>query len=110
VDLDWFAVDNLAQAPLTLLYQLTRSDLWLNVSGFLLGPLLNRLPDYIAPPYHVTVQTPAGPQTTTQTVSGFGMLPLVHVDGAHALLVIGAYALLFAATAIVLTRTRDVQE
>ncbi len=110
VGLSWFAVDNLARTALTLMYQLTHSDFWLNVSGFLLGPLLNRLPDYIAPPYHVTVQTPAGPQTTTQIVSGFGMMPLVRVDGAHALLVIGAYALVFAATAIVLTRTRDVQE
>jgi ABC-2 type transport system permease protein len=110
VGLGWFAVDNLLRTPLTLLYQLTHSEFWLNVSGFLLGPLLNRLPDYIAPPYHVTVQTPAGPQTTTQTVSGFGMMPLARVDGTHALLVIGAYALVFAATAIVLTRTRDVQE
>jgi hypothetical protein len=110
VGLGWFAVDNLLRAPLTLFYQLTHSDFWLSVSAFLLGPLLNRLPDYIASPYHMTVQTPVGPQTTTQTVSGFGMMPLVQVDGIHALLVIGAYALVFAVTAIVLTRSRDVQE
>ncbi len=110
VGLSWFAVDNLARTPLSLLYQLTHNDFWLNLSGFLLGPLLNRLPDYIAPPYHVVVQGPTGPTTVTQTVYGFGMLPLAHVDGTHALLVIGAYALVFAATAIALTRTRDVQE
>jgi ABC-2 type transport system permease protein len=110
VGLSWFAVDNLARLPLSLLYQFTHNDLWRQLSGYLLGLMLNRLPDYIAPPYHVTIQTPAGPQTITQPVTGFGILPLTPVDGARALLVIGAYALLFAAAAILLTRWRDVQE
>jgi hypothetical protein len=110
VGLSWFAVDNLAIIPLSLLSQFTHNDLWRQVSGYLLGLMLNRLPDYIVPPYHVTLQTPAGPQTVAQTVSGFGPLPLVHVDGTHALLVIGGYALVFAAAAVVLARVRDVRE
>jgi ABC-type transport system involved in multi-copper enzyme maturation permease subunit len=110
VGLSWFAVDNLLTIPLTLLFQFTHNDLWRQLSGYLLGLMLNRLPDYIVPPYHVTVQTASGPETVAHSVSGFGILPLVQVDGTHALLVIGGYALIFAATAIVLTRARDVHE
>lgn len=110
VGLSWFAVDNLATIPLTLAYQITHADFWLNVSGFLLGPLLNRLPDYIAPAWHVTTQGAHGPVTVAQSVSGFGLKPLVTVDGTYALLVIGGYAVVFAATVVVFTRWRDVQE
>ncbi len=95
--------------PKPSIHAINTLDCWLNVSGFLMSPWLNHPPDYIAPPYHVTMQTGAGPKTT-QSVSGFGMMPLVHVDGADVLLLIGAYALVFAASAIVLTRMRDVQE
>ena len=110
VGLSWFAVDNLATIPLTLAYQITHNAFWLNVSGFLLGPLLNRLPDYIAPAWHVTAHGAHGPVTVAQPVYGFGMRPLVTVSGAQALLVIGSYAVVFAATAVVFTRWRDVQE
>jgi hypothetical protein len=108
--LSWFAIDNLAQIPLTLGYQFTHSDLWLKASGFLLGPLLNRLPDEIAPPWHVIAQTPDGPVTITNQVSGFGLMPLVAVSGAQALAVTGAYATLFAVTTIVLTWRRETLE
>jgi len=110
VGLSWFAVDNLAQIPLTLGYQFTHSDIWLKASGFLLGPLLNRLPDEIAPPWHVIAQTPDGPVTITNHVTGFGIMPLVAVSGAQALAVIGAYATLFVAAAVVLTSRRETLE
>ncbi len=110
VGLSWFAVDNLAIIPLTLLAQVTRSDLWRNLSGLLLGPLLNRLPDYIAPPYHTTAYVPHGTIVVAHAVSGFGIQPLVSVSGAHALVAIFAYSLLFAATTIILTWHRDVLE
>ena len=110
VGLSWFAVDNLAQIPLTLGYQFTHSDLWLKASGFLLGPLLNRLPDYIAPPWHAVVQTATGSETVTAQFSGFGLMPLVSASGAQALAVIGAYATLFAVTAVVLTWRRETLE
>ncbi len=110
VGLSWFAVDNLLTIPLALLARLTGSDLWAKLSGVLLGPLLNRLPDYIAPPYHDTVQGPHGPVTLSVTPGGFGPLPLVQVPGSHALLVIAIYSVIFAATAIILTRRRDVLE
>lgn len=110
VGLSWFAVDNLALIPLSLLSQLTHNDLWRNISGLSLGLILNRLPDYISPPYHVTTQGPHGPVTIARPVEGFGITPLIHLDGAHALAVIAAYSLVFATVAIVLTRRRDVLE
>jgi ABC-type transport system involved in multi-copper enzyme maturation permease subunit len=110
VGLSWFAVDNLAQIPLTLGYQFTHSDLWLKVSGFLLGPLLNRLPDYITPPWHAIVQTPNGPVMVTSHFSGFGALPLTPVSSAQALLVIGAYAAIFALIAVISAWRRETLE
>jgi ABC-type transport system involved in multi-copper enzyme maturation permease subunit len=107
VGLSWFAVDNLLTIPLALLARFTHSDFWLNVSSALLGPLLNRLPDFIAPPYHVTAP---GGAILTKTVSGFGPLTLVPVPGGQALLVIGLYTVLFIAVAVTLTRRRDVLE
>lgn len=108
VGLSWFAVDNLLTIPLSLLTQLTHSDFWPNLSGALLGPLLNRLPDYILAPDHETVAGASGPVTHTITVGGFGPQPLVAVPGSHALLVIGVYTAIFVAVAIGLTWRREI--
>jgi len=110
VGLCWFPVDNLLTEPLSILYKISHADFWRLVSGLLLGPMLNRLPDYLAPPWHTTTQTTHGAVTIAQGVSGFGVQPLIPVDGGHALLVIAAYSLVFAVTAIVLTKRRDVLE
>lgn len=110
VGLSWFAVDNLASIPLTLLAHATHSDFWLKFSGLLLGPILNRLPDFIAPPYHTTAPGPHGAIVVANAVSGFGIQPLVRVPGGNALAVIVAYGVAFAVTAIVLTWRRDVLE
>ncbi len=107
VGLSWFAVDSLLTIPLSLLARFTHSDFWLKVSGVLLGPLLNRLPDYLAPAYHETVQGPAGPVTRTLHVGGFGPMPLVHVPGGQALAVIGAYTAIFIVVAVTLTTRRE---
>ncbi|HEX8995515.1 MAG TPA: ABC transporter permease subunit [Ktedonobacterales bacterium] len=110
VGLSWFAVDNLLMVPLSLLARLTHGDFWANVSGTLLGPLLNRLPDYIAPPYHLSVSGPHGAVTLTRTDFGFGPMPLVRVPGGQALLIIAIYAAAFAVVAVALTWRRDVLE
>ena len=110
VGLSWFAVDGLLTIPLSLLARFTHSDFWLKVSGVLLGPLLNRLPDFIAPPYHETVSSPHGPVTLTRSVGGFGPEPLVAVPGGQALLIIAIYTAIFAAVAIILTWRREVME
>ena len=95
VGLSWFAVDNLLTIPLSLLAQVTHNDFWPNLSGALLGPLLNRLPDSILAPDH------------SISVGGFGPQPLVAVPASHALLVIGVYAAIFLAVAISLTWRRE---
>lgn len=108
VGLSWFAIDNLMTIPLSLVARLSENTIWLKVSGVLLGPLLNRLPDYIVPPYHVTVQSAHGAVSVAHAMSGFGPLPLIWVGGAHALLVIGLWSALFASVATFLTARRDV--
>lgn len=107
VGLSWFAVDSLLTIPLSLLARFTHSDFWLKISGILLGPLLNRLPDYLAPAYHETVQGPAGPVTRTLHVGGFGPMPLVQVSGGQALAIIGAYTAIFIVVAVWLTWRRE---
>jgi ABC-2 type transport system permease protein len=80
------------------LARLTHSDFWLNATAYFLGPLLNRLPDYLLP---------------TAAQSGFqpfGMPPLAPVSSAHALWVIGTYSLVFLVLALVPTWKRDVKE
>jgi ABC-type transport system involved in multi-copper enzyme maturation permease subunit len=99
VGLSWFAADNLAALPLTVLARFTHSDVWLSVSGFLLGPLLNRLPNELGLSYGAS-----------RPVDGFGIMPLVHVGGAQALLTIAVYAVVFTVAAVVLTWRRDVLE
>lgn len=108
VGLSFFAVDNLGIIVLNVLAQITHSDFWRYLSGVLLGPMLNRLPDYILPPIHGTIQTAHGPETVTRTMSGFGSLPLIWVGETHALLNIGLWSLLFIVVAITLTARRDV--
>lgn len=110
VGLCWFAVDNLVLIPLSLLSNVTHSAFWLDLTDYLLGPLLNRLPDVIAPSYHLTVPTDHGPRIISRAVEGFGPLPQLPISGAHALVVIGVYCLIFAVAAIALTWRRDVRE
>lgn len=108
VGLSWFAVDNLLMQALALLERLTGSAFWADLSGVMLGPLLNRLPDYLLLPYHVVVQTPHGWALEPHMMSGFGQLPLIWVGAPHALLVIGLWSAFFLAVAVTLTVRRDV--
>jgi ABC-type transport system involved in multi-copper enzyme maturation permease subunit len=108
VGIGFFAVDNVAAQVLRLLGQITDNDFWRYVSGALLGPLLNRLPDYTLAPIHTVVQTAHGPATVTYAMSGFGGLPLIWVGAGHALLNIGLWSLLFIVVAVTLTVRRDV--
>lgn len=108
VGLSWFAVDNLLTIPLSIVARLTGNPIWLKMSGVLLGPLLNRLPDYIVPPYHVMVQTAQGVVSVARAMSGIGPLPLIWVGAGHALLVVGLWSALFAGLAVFLTARRDV--
>jgi ABC-type transport system involved in multi-copper enzyme maturation permease subunit len=110
VGLSWFAVDNLLLIPLGLLGQVTHSTFWLKLSGLLLGPLLNRLPDHLVPAWHEAVPGLHGSVTVTRTMQGFGPIPPTPLDGRHALTVIALYAALFLFVSVVLMWRRDVME
>jgi ABC-type transport system involved in multi-copper enzyme maturation permease subunit len=110
VGLAWFPVDNLSVLVLSLLTTFTHSDFWVNVSAYLLGPTLNTLPALIVPARVMVTQGPKGPVTMSQAASTLGAPVLVPVDGAHALLVVLGYSLVFAALAVIVTWRRDVLE
>ena len=94
VALVFFPTDNIGSQILFLVYRLTGSDFWLNVTAYLLGPNLNIMPG----------------ETVLNHVVTIGAIPLVDVDGGHTLLITLIYAIIFAAIALSLTRLRDVQE
>lgn len=94
----WFPIDNIGTLVMNTLARVTHSDFWSNVSAYLLGPLLNRLPDWILPP------------SGQSGFESFGVGPLVPVSSSHALWVIGAYSLVFLVLAFVPTWKRDVKE
>lgn len=98
VSLIWFPIDNMGTLVMNVLSRLTNSDFWLNATAYFLGPLLNRLPDWVLP------------KAAQSGFQSFGVDPLVTVNASHALWVIGAYALVFFVIALVPTWRRDVKE
>lgn len=94
VALVFFPADNIGSEILFLVYRLTGSDFWLNVTAYLLGPNLNIMPG----------------ETVLNHVETIGATPDVAVDGGHTLLIALIYAIIFAAIALFLTWRRDVQE
>lgn len=110
VGLGWFAADNLGVFMLYLVSEFTRSDFWLKVSAYLLGPTLNVLPALIVPNRLLTVHSEKGVETITKTAATVGFKPLVPVTSTHALWLALAYAVVFAVVAFVLTWRRDVRE
>jgi ABC-2 type transport system permease protein len=94
----WFPLDNVGTLMMNTLARVTHSDVWLNVTAYVLGPLLNRLPDMLLP-----TEAQSGLQS-------FGVKPLVSVSGSHAVFVIGAYSLVFLLLALLSTWKRDVKE
>lgn len=110
VGLGWFAVDNMLLIPLSLLARFTHSTFWLNVGSYLLGPVLNRLPDHLVPAWHTVIQGPHGPVTVAHTTDGFGPIPPAAFDARHALAVVAVYSAIFVAVSIILTHRRDILE
>jgi hypothetical protein len=93
VGVGFFPADNFAVIVMALMSRVTHQDFWPKLTQFFLGPALNQLP--------------AALQTDHPTRPAFAT-PLVHVDVTHAWLVIGAYAFVFLAASLILTRRRDV--
>jgi len=94
----WVPLDNFGALLLNVLATLTHNNVWRITTAYLLGPLLNHLPDELLP------------HDVLGNFASFGAPPLVSVDTAHALSVIGAYALIFLALALGTTWKRDIQE
>ena len=94
--LAFFPVDNFTVILEALGARITKQDHpWLNISQYQLGPNLNNVLKLIEPGHHA--------QAAFAT-------PLAPVDGTHALVVIGAFAVAFAAIAVFRTVRPDVLE
>ena len=88
-----YPADNLLTAVMPIFKALTGTDIWLNISAYLLGPNLDVLPVVM--------------QTDHQARAAFAV-PLIKVDVTHAWLVVGAWALALAVVAFGLSWRRDV--
>ena len=94
----WYPAENISAIFLLLGYMLTKNDFWRLISGDFLGMNLNAMPGAMLPPRAALASS-----ITFQT-------PLVPVTGGHTLLVVGVFAVVFAAVSIILTARRDVKE
>ena len=83
---------------LGLVAGVTGNTFWTTLTGYLLGPELNIMPQVVVPLYQ------GRPLTT------IGFQPLVHYDATHALLTALIYGVIFAGVSVVLTWKRDVME
>ena len=100
----FFPIDNIGTLIMEVAYRATHNDFWLSATAYFLGPNLNTMPVPL----------------TSGRVEAIGQSPLyfvdpagqhgIQVDGTHTLVVALVYAIIFAATAIILTRQRDVKE
>ncbi|MDQ6773740.1 MAG: ABC transporter permease [Candidatus Dormibacteraeota bacterium] len=93
--LAFFPADNMADVILSLLHTFTGRQVWLDLSGFLLGPNLDALSKALIRDH--TVHSPM-------------LQPFVTVDTRHALLVIGLWLAGMLGLAVALVRRRDVLE
>jgi ABC-2 type transport system permease protein len=96
--LSWFAADNILVGILFLVAGLTKSDFWLQLPAYFLGPELNVLPQAFVPSYR------------GYPLESIGPTPYVVYDATHAFLVALAYSTVFLAVSVVLTWHRDVLE
>jgi ABC-type transport system involved in multi-copper enzyme maturation permease subunit len=96
--LAFFAVDNIGTIFLYLASRITGSNFWLLLSGDLLGPNLNEMPNQLLSP----AADPAKVHALAQ--------PWVPVTGAHTILVACVWTAAFIVAAVVLTARRDVTE
>jgi len=94
--LAWFPVDNMGMLFMLLAARLTHNDFWNQITTYFLGPNLNVMPIVLLP--------------AQLKANSIGIPPLAPIDGLHTLWIALAYALVFAAIAIVLTWKRDVKE
>lgn len=110
VTLLFFPANNIGSTFLALIAGFTHQQFWLNISAYLLGPLLNSLPAVLVPTHAVTFITKEGVRTGQVAAETLGASPFVSYDATHYLVMIALYCLVFTALAIGLTWRRDVLE
>ena len=96
--LAFFAVDNIGTIFLYLASRIAGGNFWLLLSGDLLGPNLNEMPNQLL-----------SPAATSAKVNALAS-PWVPVTGAHTILVACVWTAAFIVVAVVLTARRDVTE
>jgi ABC-2 type transport system permease protein len=106
----FFPADNIGATVLGRIAEATNNDFWAKLTTFLLGPNLNFLPALMLPHTTITVQTGRGASQAVGQATTIGQGPLFVTDLTHAMLVILAFAAIFAAIAIIPTWKRDVME
>ncbi|QBD77171.1 hypothetical protein EPA93_14655 [Ktedonosporobacter rubrisoli] len=103
----WFPVDNFLPLLCQLGYMLTHQSLWLNLTQYQLGPVLNYMPvgwlgDTVFPigttPYAAAV------------VQGKSVAQIATLSHVHVWLVIGVYSVIFLVSSMLLTAKREVRE
>lgn len=98
--LAFFAVDNIGTIFLFLASRITGGNFWLLLSGDLLGPNLNEMPNQLLS------SAPAAAEAKVHALAQ----PWVPVTGAHTILVACVWLAAFIVVAVVLTARRDVTE
>ena len=98
--LAFFAVDNIGTIFLFLASRIAGGNFWLLLSGDLLGPNLNEMPNLLLS------NTPAASEAKVHALAQ----PWVMVTGAHTVLVACVWTAAFIVVAVVLTARRDVTE
>lgn len=92
--MSFFPADNFGTIVMSLLQRTTGQEVWPRLTQWFLGPSLNQLSSLL----------------TGRRLSVAYVTPLVPVDAAHVWGVVGVWALVFLAAAVVLTWRRDVLE
>ncbi len=106
----FFPADNIGATVLGRIADATNNDFWAKLTTFLLGPNLNFLPALILPHTTLTIHTARGSASVATQATTVGTGPMYVTDLTHALLVIVAFAVIFAAIAVIPTWKRDVME
>lgn len=101
----FFPIDNIATVVMTLAFRITHNDFWLSATAYFLGPNLNAMAAALTSNRAESIGT-----TPLYFVDQAGQAHGILVDGTHTLVVALVYAVIFAVTALVLSRIRDVTE
>lgn len=102
-----FPVDNFLPFLCQLGYMLTHQGFWLNLTQYLLGPMLNYMP--VAWLGDTVFPIGTTPYAAVE-VQGEVVAQMATLNNAHVWLVVGGYSILFLVFSVLLTARREVRE